>query len=128
MFWGHGSKPPFQIDANFGLTAAILEILVYSRPGIIKLLPALPDKWQHGSVEGILCRGGIYVSMEWDMTERKMKVTFIAQSDQEVTIKFPFLPDNIESKKAIISKSEYGNQYRKVKLLARVKNTISLRC
>ena len=29
----------FQIDANFGTPAAMIEMLVYSRPGHIELLP-----------------------------------------------------------------------------------------
>lgn len=35
--------PLFQIDANLGLTATVLEMLVFSDSGIIKLLPAIPQ-------------------------------------------------------------------------------------
>lgn len=61
-----GNTAPFQIDANFGITSAVLEMLVFSKPGLIKLLPALPAKWACGKVAGIRCRGGISVDMEWD--------------------------------------------------------------
>ncbi|MEV4312096.1 glycoside hydrolase N-terminal domain-containing protein [Actinocrispum sp. NPDC049592] len=67
-----GDRSIFQIDANFGAPTAMLEMLVYSRPGVIDLLPALPTAWaKSGKITGVGARGGFTVDVEW----RNGKVT-----------------------------------------------------
>ncbi len=56
----------FQIDANFGTPTAMLDMVLYSRPGVIELLPALPSAWAaSGQVTGIGARGGFVVDVAW---------------------------------------------------------------
>ncbi|MBS1726193.1 MAG: glycoside hydrolase family 95 protein [Armatimonadetes bacterium] len=57
--------PPFQIDANFGATAAIAEMLVQGDADTIWLLPALPAAWKEGSFRGLRVRVGRTVDVTW---------------------------------------------------------------
>jgi alpha-L-fucosidase 2 len=62
MFDAH---PPFQIDGNFGGAAGIMEMIVQSWGGEIRLLPALPAAWPNGEVRGWRARGAVSIDMTW---------------------------------------------------------------
>lgn len=82
MFSSHGSganykqSPIFQIDGNYGYTAGVNEMLLQSQLGYVQFLPALPEQWNTGYVNGIVARGNFVVDMKWtDGVAESFKIT-----------------------------------------------------
>jgi alpha-L-fucosidase 2 len=59
------SHPPFQIDGNFGAVSGMTEMLLQSHQNTIHLLPALPQAWSNGQIQGLKARGNVQVAMQW---------------------------------------------------------------
>jgi alpha-L-fucosidase 2 len=65
------THPPglFQIDGNLGAANGMLEAIVQSRwlpkAAEVELLPAVPQQWTEGAVEGLHARGGLVIDMRW---------------------------------------------------------------
>lgn len=79
--------PPFQIDGNFGGTAGIIEMLMQSHTGCIHLLPALPDAWSEGSVEGLMARGNFGIDIAWKQG-KATKATVTSHKGGNCTIRY----------------------------------------
>lgn len=96
--------PPFQIDGNFGGVAGITEMLLQSHEGsleerISELLPALPDEWATGSINGIKARGNLTFDIEWcDGVLKNASVT--ASDNTTLKIKLNDKTKNLKADKA----------------------------
>ena len=76
------------MDISGGMPAVIIQTLVGSEPGKIRLLPALPEAWPKGSIEGVLCRGAIEVKrLQWE--GETVRVTLVSKQAQRTTLEFP---------------------------------------
>jgi alpha-L-fucosidase 2 len=65
----------------------MVEMLLYSRPGHVELLPALPAAWAAaGSITGVGVRGGFVIDLEWQNGRpRQAKVTSVGGRSTTVT-------------------------------------------
>lgn len=79
--------PPFQIDGNFGASAAIAQMLVQSNEKRVVLLPALPGAWREGSVRGLRLVGNAGLDMVWENGSLK-EYTITADSDFQTIVKY----------------------------------------
>lgn len=123
-----GRTAPYQADAIMGTTAAITEMLVFSTPDVIKLLPALPTKWNKGTIEGVLTRSNVEIAMAWDMKEKSMDIYFKSRHGVCVLVQFPSAVDITHSSgTGAIEDSEKGPQWRKLVLLANGQVHLSVR-
>jgi len=53
------------LDASLSLPRLLMEMLVFSRPGHIELLPTWPEECPDGSITGVLVRGGHRIDLTW---------------------------------------------------------------
>jgi len=82
----------FQIDAIFGITAAVCEMLIYSDDNSTTLLPALPEAWQkNGSVNGLCGYGGFKYDIIWENGKIiKLKISSAKQGRIIIKTGLPF--------------------------------------
>ncbi|HLJ75877.1 MAG TPA: hypothetical protein VKT75_00615, partial [Acidobacteriaceae bacterium] len=84
------SREPYGVpvpDAQAGIPAIVMEMLLYSRPGVIEVLPALPEALVRGSINGILARTCSRVNkLAWNMDSRIVDLTVTSLRDQDITL------------------------------------------
>ncbi|HHT95790.1 MAG TPA: glycoside hydrolase N-terminal domain-containing protein [Clostridia bacterium] len=105
-----GKNPPFQIDANLGFTAAMIEMLIFSKPGFIRILPALPDDWNKGKVKGLRTRCGCIADIEWDLKKKHITVKLASLKKEPVEIEITAGFKKIECKEGTLL-SKRDNRY-----------------
>ncbi len=84
------SREPYAVpvpDAHGGIPAIVMEMLLYSRPGVIEVLPALPVTIVKGSINGMLARSFARIDkLAWNMETRTVELTVTSFRKQDVTL------------------------------------------
>lgn len=94
------SCPPFMIDANFGYTAAVAEMLVQSRGEEIELLPALPAQWDRGAFRGLRVPGQLELDLTWEAA-RPVRLVMRSAIDQVRSIRVGEALTRVEMKAGV---------------------------
>lgn len=96
-------RSPYQLDANCGFSAGVIEMLVFSRPGYVRVLPALPSEWQHGEITGVRLKGNGKIDLHWDMERREIKIDLTFSAEHDTVVQFPFKVREIRSGNTVIA-------------------------
>ncbi|MDW5290125.1 glycosyl hydrolase family 95 catalytic domain-containing protein [Formosa sp. PL04] len=112
-----GRTAPFQMDANFGITAAITEMLCGSTNNMLRILPALPADWDQGAFQNLLTRVGVRTSVAWDKDKKYITILLHAERNTSFDLNLPDKVSQIESNQLdILKESKYGDDYRFINL------------
>lgn len=106
----HNHKTLFNMDISGGMPDVIIKMLAASEPGKVQLLPALPEAWPEGTIEGILCRGQIEIkSLKW--SPNKILVDLISSIKQTITLETPLEISSfaINKGEAVVERSRLKN-------------------
>jgi hypothetical protein len=91
-------------DAQAGIPAIIMEMLAYSRPGVIEVLPALPPSLVKGSISGMLARTFARIDkLAWDMEARTVDLTVTSVRKQDVTLVARFGIEEISAPAGVLA-------------------------
>ena len=82
----HGGWGVFCTDTTMGTIGIINEMLLYSNTGVIEALPALPDEWSEGSIEGLRARTNAEVDLKWNAETVEITVTSEAAQTIEIRV------------------------------------------
>jgi alpha-L-fucosidase 2 len=96
MDFFYGLGPALQLDAILGLPAAIMEMLLYSSPDTLRVLPSLPQGWKQGSICGLRTRCGIEVALGWDQSSGLVNVQLHAVRSASFRLYVGFAGDAVQ--------------------------------
>ena len=98
-------------DAQGGIPAIMMEMLAYSRPGVIEVLPALPASLVKGSMNGMPLRTFARLDkLSWNMRARTVDLTITSLRKQDVILIARYGIETVSaSSGALAAKPQLGN-------------------
>lgn len=117
----------FCMDVCHTVPSLMMEMLVYSRPGELEFLPALPEQLKKGSISGIKGRNRVTIeSLSWNLERRELKCKLKSDIDQSITLIDRHGIDDIDTS-AQIASSPLGNIARVIHLKKERSTTVKIK-
>jgi alpha-L-fucosidase 2 len=106
-------------DAQGGIPAIMMEMLAYSRPGVIEVLPALPPTLVKGTINGMLLRTFARLDkLSWDLNTHTVDLVITSSKKQDITLIARYGINEISVSSAeLVSKPKKGEATCKLHLL-----------
>lgn len=82
--------PPVQLDASLGAANTVQMMLLDVSGGVVRILPALPERLRKGSARG-LCFPGGSADIRWDTEKLSLYVRLHPIRDGELKLELPFI-------------------------------------
>ncbi|MDR8393800.1 glycoside hydrolase N-terminal domain-containing protein [Aliifodinibius sp. S!AR15-10] len=99
----HNPYTGFMPDSQGSILTIMMEMLVYSRPGVIGLLPALPHTLEKGNIKGINLRTFATVDkMAWNMKEKTVDLTITSLREQDITLMVGYGIESISASDGVL--------------------------
>jgi hypothetical protein len=99
----HNPYTGFMPDQQGSVLSLMMEMLIYSRPGVIELLPALPNTLEKGNIKGVLARTFAKVdNMDWDMKSKTIDVTITSLRDQDISLVVRYGIESVTAPKGVL--------------------------
>jgi hypothetical protein len=119
FFTCHNPGPViYNLDTTFSMPAVLMEMLVYSEPGLVELLPALPQElFVRGTLRGLLARGGIVIEeLDWNTTLLRINATLRSRRAQEIVLRLGIDMRTVEAEdvadRKLVSREKNGWRIR----------------
>ncbi|GAA1829540.1 glycosyl hydrolase family 95 catalytic domain-containing protein [Agromyces salentinus] len=117
----------YNADAANAIPGVLAEALVYSRPGVLELLPAIPPELARGSITLVRGRNRVLVEeLAWDLDARTATATIVSDVAQEITLICRRGVVELEVDGASVASSELGDHARVLALPQGTRVTVRL--
>ena len=87
LYRDHGAFAPIQLDASMGIVGAMQEMLLFTQPACVKLLPALPKRWKKGHARLRYMQGEVEIS--WNQETGALAVQFRPERSADIQVLLP---------------------------------------